>query len=69
VLVFIPTVGQFVVSDLLGGAKVALLGNLLQQQFKAAQNWPFGSAIAILCMLVLTAVVMMYLRTTSEEER
>src|SRR4051794_13197547 len=39
VLVFIPTVGQFVVSDLLGGAKVALLGNLLQQQFKAAQNW------------------------------
>ena len=69
VLVFIPTVGQFVVSDLLGGAKVALLGNLLQQQFKAAQNWPFGSAIAILCMLVLTAVVMVYLRTTSEEER
>ena len=69
VLVFIPTVGQFVVSDLLGGAKVALLGNLLQQQFKAAQNWPFGSAIAILCMLVLTAAVMVYLRTTSEEER
>ncbi len=69
VLVFIPTVGQFVVSDLLGGAKVALLGNLLQQQFKAAQNWPFGSAIAILCMLVLTAVVMVYLRTTSEDER
>ncbi len=69
VLVFVPTAGQFVVSDLLGGAKVALLGNLLQQQFKAAQNWPFGSAIAILCMLVLTAVVMVYLRTTSEEER
>lgn len=69
VLVFIPTVGQFVVSDLLGGAKVALLGNLLQQQFKAAQNWPFGSAIAILCMLVLVAGVMLYLRNTTEEDR
>jgi spermidine/putrescine transport system permease protein len=69
VLVFIPTVGQFVVSDLLGGAKVALLGNLLQQQFKAAQNWPFGSAIALLCMLVLMVGVMIYLRTTPEEER
>jgi spermidine/putrescine transport system permease protein len=69
VLVFIPTVGQFVVSDLLGGAKVALLGNLLQQQFKAAQNWPFGSAIAIICMVVLVVGVMVYLRTTTEEER
>lgn len=69
VLVFIPTVGQFVVSDLLGGAKVALLGNLLQQQFKAAQNWPFGSAIAILCMLILVLGVMVYLRTTTEEGR
>jgi spermidine/putrescine transport system permease protein len=69
VLVFIPTVGQFVVSDLLGGAKVALLGNLLQQQFKAAQNWPFGSAIAIICMLVLTVGVVVYLRNTTEEDR
>jgi spermidine/putrescine transport system permease protein len=69
VLVFIPTVGQFVVSDLLGGAKVALLGNLLQQQFKSAQNWPFGSAIAILCMLVLIIGVIVYLRTTTGEER
>jgi spermidine/putrescine transport system permease protein len=69
VLVFIPTVGQFVVSDLLGGAKVALLGNLLQQQFKAAQNWPLGSAIAVVCMAVLTVAVIFYFRSTSEEDR
>lgn len=69
VLVFIPTVGQFVVSDLLGGAKVALLGNLLQQQFQAAQNWPFGSAIAIVCMLVLTLGVILYMRSTGEPGR
>ena len=69
VLVFIPTVGQFVVSDLLGGAKVALLGNLLQQQFQAAQNWPFGAAIAIVCMLVLTLGVVLYMRSTGEAGR
>jgi spermidine/putrescine transport system permease protein len=47
VLVFIPTVGQFVVSDLLGGAKVDLLGNLLQRLFMRSNppNWPLGSAI------------------------
>jgi spermidine/putrescine transport system permease protein len=69
VLVFIPTVGQFVVSDLLGGAKVALLGNLLQQQFKAAQNWPLGSAIAVVCMAVLTVAVILYFRSSNEEDR
>jgi spermidine/putrescine transport system permease protein len=69
VLVFIPTVGQFVVSDLLGGAKVALLGNLLQQQFQAAQNWPYGSAIAVVCMAVLMVAVVLYFRSTSEEDR
>ncbi len=69
VLVFIPTVGQFVVSDLLGGAKVALLGNLLQQQFQAAQNWPFGSAIAVVCMIVLTLGVVVYMPATLEEGR
>ena len=71
VLVFIPTVGQFVVSDLLGGAKVDLLGNLLQRLFTRANppNWPLGSAMAIIFMLVLTVVVVFYFRTTTEEDR
>jgi spermidine/putrescine transport system permease protein len=71
VLVFIPTVGQFVVSDLLGGAKVDLLGNLLQRLFMRSNppDWPLGSAMAIVFMLVLTAAIVWYFRATSREDR
>ena len=47
VLVFIPSLGQFVVSDLLGGARSMLLGNLVQNQFAVARNQPFGAALAV----------------------
>jgi spermidine/putrescine transport system permease protein len=57
ILVFIPSIGQFVVSDLLGGAKSILVGNLIQNQFAVARNKPFGSAIAF----ELTAVVLVLL--------
>jgi spermidine/putrescine transport system permease protein len=46
VLVFIPSLGQFVVSDLLGGAHSMLIGNLIQNQFAVARNQPFGAALA-----------------------
>jgi spermidine/putrescine transport system permease protein len=71
VLVFIPTVGQFVVSDLLGGAKVDLLGNLLQRLFTRSNppNWPLGSAMALIFMFVLTVAVIFYFRVTTEEDR
>lgn len=71
VLVFIPTVGQFVVSDLLGGAKNDLLGNLLQRLFTRSNppNWPLGSAMAIIFMFVLTLAVIVYFRVTTEEDR
>jgi spermidine/putrescine transport system permease protein len=57
VLVFIPSLGQFVVSDLLGGARSMLLGNLVQNQFAVARNPPFGSALAF----ELTAAVLVLL--------
>lgn len=57
VLVFIPSIGQFIVSDLLGGAKSMLVGNLIQNQFAVARNRPFGSAIAF----QLTAFVLLTL--------
>ena len=57
VLVFIPSIGQFVVSDLLGGAKSMLAGNLIQNQFALANNKPFGAAVAF----ELTAVVLLLL--------
>ncbi|HEY0738049.1 MAG TPA: ABC transporter permease [Herpetosiphonaceae bacterium] len=69
ILVFVPTVGQFVVPELLGGSKVAVLGNQLATQFKSAQNAPFGSAIALVFMALLTLAVMIYFRATTEESR
>ncbi len=71
VLVFIPTLGQFVVSELLGGAKVDYLGNLIQRLFLRSNppDWPLGSAMAMVMMLVLLALIMFYFRATTEEER
>jgi len=57
ILVFVPSLGQFIVSDLLGGAKTILAGNLIQNQFAVARNRPFGSAIAF----ELTAAVLLLL--------
>ncbi len=53
ILVFIPATGQFVVPDLLGGAKTVMLGNAIQQQFGPSRDWPFGSAIAFVGMTVM----------------
>lgn len=71
VLVFIPTIGQFVVSELLGGAKVDYIGNLLQRLFLRSNppNWPLGSAMAVVMMVVLLGVILFYFRTTTEEDR
>jgi spermidine/putrescine transport system permease protein len=53
ILVFVPATGQFVVPDLLGGAKTVMLGNAIQQQFGPSRDWPFGSAIACVGMVVV----------------
>jgi spermidine/putrescine transport system permease protein len=71
VLVFIPTVGQFVVSELLGGAKVDYIGDLLQRLFlrENPPKWPLGSAMAVVMMVVLMVLIMLYFRSTTEEDR
>ena len=68
VLVFIPVAGQYIVPTILGGGKVAMLGNLLAQQFGAALNWPFGSAIAVVFMIMLMLAVVFYLRSENQGE-
>jgi spermidine/putrescine transport system permease protein len=60
VLVFIPSIGQFVVSDLLGGAKSILAGNLIQNQFLMANNKPFGSAVAFELTTVVLVLLLAY---------
>ncbi|NEQ27583.1 MAG: ABC transporter permease [Microcoleus sp. SIO2G3] len=65
-LVFIPAVGAFVTPDILGGAKTLMVGNLIQNQFLKARNWPFGSALSMLLMAVVLVPMLIYFRTSEE---
>ena len=58
VIVFIPSVGNFIVPDVLGGAKGLMIGNLIEQQFLSARNWPFGSALSMIVMAVVLVVLL-----------
>ncbi len=66
ILTFVPAMGMFVVPDLLGGAKYMLVGNLIQQQFGASRDWPFGAAISI-GLMVLTMISLQIYRRKSKE--
>ncbi|HSN93350.1 MAG TPA: ABC transporter permease [Anaeromyxobacteraceae bacterium] len=68
ILVFIPATGQFVIPDLLGGAKTVMLGNAIQQQFGASRDWPFGSAIALVAMGVVLVGLWLQTRYASQGE-
>lgn len=52
ILVFVPCLGTYITSDLLGGSKTILIGNLVQNQFTSARDWPFGAAASIALMAI-----------------
>jgi spermidine/putrescine transport system permease protein len=58
ILVFVPCLGTYLTSDLLGGSKTILIGNLVQNQFTASRDWPFGAAASIALMIV--AMVLLF---------
>jgi spermidine/putrescine transport system permease protein len=68
IIVFIPSLGNFVVPDLLGGAKVVMIGNLIEQQFLYARNWPFGAALAMVVMSLILVFLMVYVRVVSRDQ-
>ena len=67
VLVFIPCLGAYLTPDLLGGGKSVMVGNLVQNQFTNARDWPFGSAVSLILMLfTLLALAVFYQRAPKE---
>ncbi|HEF1902404.1 MULTISPECIES: spermidine/putrescine ABC transporter permease PotB [Bacillus] len=64
ILVFVSSIGMFVVSDVMGGSKVALIGNVIQNQFLGARDWPFGSALSIIVVLFSVLLICLYYRAT-----
>lgn len=68
ILVFTPALGEFLIPDLLGGAKTMLLGNLITEQFLKMRDWPFGSALSVLLMIVVTLSLVIVIRIWMAEE-
>lgn len=60
ILVFIPALGLFFVTDLLGGSKIQFVGNVIRNQFITARNWPLGGALSILLILITLILVWLY---------
>jgi len=68
-LVFIPMTGEFIIPDILSGGNYEFVGNVIGDQFQQAQNQPFGSALAIALMAVLSVFVVVYILFARKEER
>jgi spermidine/putrescine transport system permease protein len=66
-LVFIPSLSNFVVPQFLGGAKTALIGNVIQERFLShPQDWPLGSALALVIMLLISLAIWAYFKFAHE---
>ncbi len=63
-LIFIPTTGDYITPALLGGPDGMMIGNLIQLQFGAVNNWPMGAALAIILMLSIAAIAVVFLLLT-----
>ncbi len=65
ILVFIPGLGAYITPELLGGGKKLMIGNLIALQFGSSRNWPFGSAAALILMVVVMMALLVYVRNAS----
>lgn len=67
-MVFVPSIGLFYISDMLGGSNAVLLGNLIKTQFTESHNWPFGSALAVVMCVVTLALIALGRRVSKSDE-
>ena len=66
-LVFIPALGDFVTPQLLGGTRTQTFGSTIQDQFGQGQNWPLGSAMAVLLMGFILIGIFVYVWKVGED--
>lgn len=62
ILTFIPAMGDFVTPELLGDVNTQLIGNLIQQQYLGTFNWPLGSALALVLMIIMLMIIASFSR-------
>ena len=63
-IIFIPTVGDFVTPALVGGPDGIMIANIIQSQFGNVNNWPRGAALALVMMITITTISLLYIWTT-----
>lgn len=68
-LVFIPSLGAFLTPDLLGGARNMMVGNLIQHEYLVARDWPLGSAISLILMIIVLVGIAVYFFVESTRSR
>ena len=64
VLTFVPSMGLFFIADILGGNKVVLVGNVIQEQLMKAHNWPFAAALAVILTILTSLMIFFYRKIT-----
>ena len=66
-MVFVPALTTFVISDLLGGGKILLIGNVIEQSFKQNSNWHVGSGLSLVLMVFIIASMALVAKYDKEE--
>jgi spermidine/putrescine transport system permease protein len=69
ILTFVPAIGSYITVELMGGGRTNMIGYSIAQQFSASANWPFGSAMSLLMMIIVTIAAVLYFRTGRGEQR
>ena len=65
-MVFVPSLTTFVVSEMLGGSKILLIGNVIEQEFTQNSNWNLGSGLSIVLMVFI--IISMVITTIYDKE-
>ncbi|POP32889.1 ABC transporter permease [Lactonifactor longoviformis] len=60
ILTFIPCIGYYMVTDMLGGGTSLMIGNLIYRQFTISRNWPFGAALSVVLAVIIFLMVFIY---------
>ena len=68
ILTFVPSMGLFFIADILGGNKIVLLGNVIQEQLMKVHDWPFAAALAVILMVMTSLMIWLYRRVTGEKD-
>ncbi|MBS7306322.1 MAG: ABC transporter permease [Lachnospiraceae bacterium] len=68
IMIFIPCLGYFFISDILGGGNSDVIGNLIERQFQSGNNWPLGAALSIILIAVTLILVKIYQRMGGDME-